>query len=215
MESRNVLKYEDANLLNDDIYYNILINTDANDVLNLCQSNKQLDRLCDDNFWKNKLAADYPIVKIKSKNYKKEYHRLTILYQLAENLLKVIQLYAKDYNTTTISFLDEDDNGFSNLNRMYWLPEYIKKEIPKAHRVRMIISDDYYINLVKTITNVDIKIKTDKQTVINTFWLLMYHYNLNITDLHGFPFLYERLLDINYTSMGKIRLQYWHSVLNI
>lgn len=59
------------------------------------------------------------MVRLKSKNYKKEYHILTKLYQEAEDLLKKINLSAQEHGITSIYFLDEDEDGFSKLNKIY------------------------------------------------------------------------------------------------
>ena len=69
------------------------------------------------------------------------------------------------------------------------MSEKIKQEFSKANRIRIIIANGHYINLAKIINDVNITIRTDEQTVINTLWLLRYHYNVNITDSNGVSFL--------------------------
>lgn len=59
--SDNILTYKGIELLNNDIYYNVLLNTDANDIEHLCQSNKQFHSLCNNEFWQAKIKLDYPL----------------------------------------------------------------------------------------------------------------------------------------------------------
>lgn len=63
-----------------------IFNIYATDIINLCQSNKHINQLCDYNFWKMKINHDYPIVKLKSLDYKQEYLVLTKLYYKAADI---------------------------------------------------------------------------------------------------------------------------------
>ena len=180
MESKSTLSY---NELNNDIYYTVLLHTDSKDVDKLCQVNKQMSSICNNHFWKNKILIDYPFVQLNSTNYKKEYHRLTYLYALVQNVLKVIELYAEDHMLAQIGFLN-NKKGYIKLSKTYWLPEKIKNQI-KDRMIIVIGDNEYYIN----------GIRTDKETIINTFWLSMYHDHVDITDLHGRSFLYDNVKD--------------------
>lgn len=216
--TNNPLIYQGIYALNNDIYTNLLLNANPNDVDQLCQSNSQFYKLCDEGFWKAKINVDYPMVHLKSTNYKQEYHTLTKLYDMAQNILKVIQLYKEDHlDFNTLVFTIDWRHGFDKVNEIYWLPPHITKELANAQRIRINILSTrqyhYYINLINITTMMGPKIKVNENDVLNTFWLLMYHYNVNIKDLcTGKSFLYDNIL----TMKGKDKqtlLKYWDQVL--
>ena len=214
--NNNPLVYKGIYALNNDIYTNLLLNANPNDVDQLCQSNTQFYNLCDEGFWKAKINMDYPMVHLKSTNYKQEYHTLTKLYDMAQNVLKVIQLYKEDHLDFRIIGFIMDDKGFNKLDEIYWLP-HMTKELSNAQRMRIEILSTtryhYYISLINTTTLMGPKIPINENDVLNTFWLLMYHYHIDIINIsiEGKSFLYDRIL----TMKGKYKkemLRYWNQV---
>lgn len=202
--------------MNNDIFNYTFLDAEPHDIINLCHTNKELDKFCTNEFWKLKIKHDYPIVKLKSEHYKKEYIILTNLYKKAVDTLHMIQLYKENHlNFRYIVFMD-NGVGFSKLDELYWMPDNIKDQFSDAQRLRLSIlsTSQYHYHLlsinISTMNSRNIKIS--EKDVIDLFWLLMYHYNIDIRDFgKNISFLYDNLLK----SKGKernIRLRCWERI---
>ena len=61
-------------LFNQDMLYNIMLNSDIQDINQMCQLNIIANNICNSKmFWKEKLSIDYPLIKPNSTDWKEEY----------------------------------------------------------------------------------------------------------------------------------------------
>lgn len=203
-------------MMNQDVFLHTFLEAEPESVINLCQANKDMNNYCTDYFWKLKIKRDYPIVKLNSDNYKKEYIKLTKLYKKAVDTLKMIQLYKEDnIDFRTIVFM-LNNKGFDKLDEIYWLPKEITDKFVDAKRLRvMLLSTSryhYYLHPVNITTMTSPSIEVSQQQMIELLWLLMYHFDIDILDLDkGESFLYDKLLQ----GKGKernLRLKYWKKI---
>lgn len=216
----NNVNNNSINIMNNDVFNYTFLESPPNDFINLCNTNKEMSKFCTDELWALKLKKDYPIIKPKSANYKKEYIELTNLYQKAKDTLQVIKLYKEDHvnDFRYIIFLYKN-GGFNKLDEIYWLPDKIKNKFGDAKRLRLMLLSTTKFHYTLLPINLETmsgpNINVSEKEVIELFWLLMYHYNIDIKDSgKDVSFLYDNLLK----TKGKeriLRLKYWKQYKNI
>lgn len=104
---KKTLKHESTNnkyeTINEDICYNILLQSNIENISNLCYINKTCYKSCNDNFWINKIKQDFNIsVTIKPEN-------ITKWIFLYNQIKKVYGILDKSARTIDIKFNVTDD----------------------------------------------------------------------------------------------------------
>jgi len=77
-------------LLNDVTIYNILLQQNISDTINLCSLNDRTKKICNNYFWKNKyLYDDLPIINSSPLSWLNEYSKVYKAKQLADDLVNL------------------------------------------------------------------------------------------------------------------------------
>ena len=218
---------------NQDILHNIMLHSQLGDTNAMLRTSKLATRDNENQFWKNKLKHDYPLIQPKSNNYKDEYKNVYQQYLRAKKFVKVLKAIKKDSekgkDKANFSKLYINDNN--DLNTFDFLPAQIKNELINTNdpviefQVNKEKKKDIYhfiINLQGTkntgkskhqlITSVEL----NEHDYVMFFTALLYeNSNISIEDGDDVSYLYNpNEPDMyNYRQMGDV-WKYWGIKLN-
>lgn len=107
--------------INQDIMYNLLLQSDYNTLKELCLTNKVAVKICqDDNFWRNKLVQDYKL--IKNKNYKDTYIKAVKAEKCVNDILHMNRIEVNRFHKATDGIINIINNEFYKS-----VPEFLEK----------------------------------------------------------------------------------------
>jgi hypothetical protein len=95
--------YNRQSIFVDEVLYNIMLNSDINEIVNICNTDRNAAKLCKNSeFWKNKIIIDkLPLFDIDSKQSLSSYVRRLNVVNKTENLMK-----NQDYGFTFSTKID-------------------------------------------------------------------------------------------------------------
>lgn len=214
---------------NQDIFYNIMLNSDIKDINSLCRTNNLANQLCNSNyFWKDKFNIDYEFVTPKSTMWKQEYIDIYNSNKMAKTFIKVIKLMLNKTKSYSAGFYIANSDGMPiSINELMWLPPRIinqftllqfrdsetsfiinttDKQITRYLVTIIVLAMDYSRHNYKYEMN-------EEEFII--FLTLLFYYNpeYHIKHEQGYELLYKDLVNNATWKQEKEMQKYWNKIL--
>lgn len=174
-ETKNNVKTID---LNQDVCYNLLLNADINDIVNLCSVNKSCHQACHVNFWKTKIQNDFDI-NIPENINPKTINEWVFLYKQMNKLvnrLDNLDIYIKFKVTDNVLY--DIQNIFSSSD-LYFIQMAEERDVIKQQFIRSSL-DDHLIDVQYTEVGehdyYTINTKINKDKFIEILITILYYY---------------------------------------
>lgn len=225
--------------MNEDILFNILLQSNINNIKNYCLLSTISKNICNDkNFWLTKFKIDnipilYDIIPSTLSQWIKEYTKVLYTQNLSKGLIKVLQEEFLIEQTVTVKIIFDTNDDIINLLPNHLTNKIINNKnynnINREEQVIKIGIDDYdlkdtflYYTLYDVFANqlINKSIMLPYKQLSDLLFKILYYYpDIDIRDKNNYSFLYykikeEKLLwNVKKHKLYDTRLDLWKRVL--